>query len=111
MALHGRATSAPALLNVRFRVAMTRPELVEAFMQDAPALAKLPDLRWKIWAFDDARREFASVYLFDDLAAARAFAAGDVIRGLQDDPNLADVRVEVHEVLEGLSAVTRAPLR
>lgn len=104
------ASSAPAVVRVRFRVPFTRDELVEAFTPDALEIAKLPDLKWKIWTFDDANREFASVYLFDDRQSADAFVEGDIIAGLHKDPNLNDVRVEVHDVLPSLSRATRAPI-
>lgn len=104
------ATSPPAIVNVRFRVSFTRAELTEAFLQDAPAIAKLPALRWKIWAFDDGKREFASVYLFDDSESAKHFVDGEVISGLHSDPNLSEIRVEVHEIIERLTHVTRGPV-
>lgn len=100
---------APTIVNVRFRVTMTREELIEAFAADAPAIAELPGLRWKIWAFDDATREFASVYLFADRAAASDFVGGDVVRSLRADSQLSELRIEVHEVLESLGRMTRAP--
>lgn len=100
----------PCIVAVRFRVAFHKAELVEAFTPDAPEIAKLPSLRWKIWSFDEGDRAFASVYLFDDMDSARAFVRGPVVAGLHEDPHLSDVRVETYEVLEGLSRATRAPL-
>lgn len=105
-----RQSPAPAVVRVRFRVPFTRDELVEAFTPDALEIAKLPNLKWKIWTFDDADREFASVYLFDDRASADTFVKGDIIAGLYKDPNLSDVRVAVHDVLPSLSRATRAPI-
>ena len=100
----------PCILTVRFRVTFNKQEIIEAFAPDAPEIAKLPSLRWKIWSYNAEERAFASVYLFDDMDAATRFARGPVIAALHEDGHLSDVRVEIHEVLEGLSRVTRAPL-
>lgn len=108
--MSGHMANPPCVVNVRFRVALTKKELVEAFTPDAADLAKLPSLRWKIWTFDERDREFMSVYLFDDAASAAAFARGPILAALHEDPHLSDVRIGVYEVLEGLSRVTRAPV-
>jgi hypothetical protein len=100
----------PHIVNVRFRVAFTKAELVEAFAQDAPGIANLPGLRWKIWTFNESNREFASVYLFDDAESATHFAVGPIIAALHQETHLSEIRVGVYEVLESLSRVTRAPL-
>lgn len=102
--------SPPHVVNIRFRVAFTKTELVEAFTSDAPEIAKIPSLRWKVWTFHEAHREFMSVYLFDDAASAQGFAKGPIVASLYEDPHLSDVRVDVYEVLESLSRATRAPL-
>ncbi|HVL47108.1 MAG TPA: YdhR family protein [Candidatus Thermoplasmatota archaeon] len=100
----------PTIVTVRFRVTFSRRELEESFMPDAPAIAELPGMRWKIWAFEESIREFQSVYLFENPASADRFARGDIIEGLRKDPNLSDVQVSTHAVLESLSRVTRAPV-
>lgn len=100
----------PCIVAVRFRVTFNKQELLEAFAPDAPEIAKLPSLRWKIWTYNTEERAFASVYLFDDMDAASRFARGPVIAALHEDQHLSDVRVEVYEVLESLSRLTRAPL-
>lgn len=102
--------SAPHVVNIRFRVALTKAELVAAFTPDAPEIAKLASLRWKLWTFNENDRAFMSVYLFDDGAAAQAFVRGPVVAGLYEDPHLSDVRVDAYEVLESLSRATRARL-
>lgn len=100
----------PHVVNIRFRVAFTKDELVRAFEPDAADIAKLPSLRWKMWTFNTREREFMSVYLFDDAASAQAFARGPIVAALHEDAHLSDVRVDMYEVLEGLSRTTRAPL-
>lgn len=100
----------PCIVSVRFRVTFTKHEISDAFAADAPEIAKLPSLRWKIWSYNSDDRAFASVYLFEDMEAAWHFARGPVIAALQEDQHLSDLRVEVYEVLEHLSRVTRAPL-
>jgi len=97
-------------VSVRFRVPFGRAEFVEAFMPDAQKLAKLPNLRWKIWTFDDDAHEFASVYLFDEITSAKAFAHGPVLAGIKSDPRFKDFDASVHEVMEDLTRVTRGPV-
>jgi len=103
-------TDTPTLVNVQFRVALTKAELVQAFEPEAPKLAKYPHMRWKLWTLDERTREFSGVYLFDNERAAREYLDGPVVAALRADPHFSDVRANAYPVLEGLSRVTRGPV-
>ena len=80
----------------------------DARLDSAHTIAKLPGLRWKVWIAnqEDVRR--GGIYLFDDLASARAW-------GTQVEARLAagggtDLQIRYFDVDEAPSAITRAPL-
>jgi hypothetical protein len=104
------APTHPTLVTVQFRVALSRQELVDAWTPEAPEIARIPGLEWKIWALDEPTRRYAGVYLFSSVASAQAFLAGPVPQALRQDPHLSDVTAQAHGVLESLSRATRAPL-
>lgn len=105
------AKNSPSIVTIRFRVPFTRAaEIEEAFAADAPSIAALPALRWKMWTFDETRREFQSVYLFESRGDAERFTKGPVVESLHEDPNLSEIEVRVHDVLSSLSRATRAPI-
>jgi hypothetical protein len=99
-----------SIVTVQFRVALTRGEVEKAFLPDAPRVAALPGLVWKVWSLDEETRSFAGVYLFGDHEAAQAFIAGPVVAALRREPHFSEVRAQAYGVLEGLSRITRAPI-
>ena len=75
--------------------------------QNAPAFAALPGLRAKIWLASEETNTYGGIYVFDDVAAMRAYQGGEIFRGLQENPHLVDVSVRDFSVLAGPTKVTR----
>jgi len=75
----------------------------------APHFAALPGLRSKVWLADPGSGTYGGVYLWDDRAAADAYAGGELFAGaVARNPAFADVTVRGFEVLEGPSRITGA---
>jgi hypothetical protein len=75
--------------------------------QDAPVFAALPGLRAKIWLANPQANTYGGIYVFDDVAAMRAYQGGKIFRGLQENPHMIDVTVRDFSVLAGPTKVTR----
>jgi len=73
----------------------------------AGAIAGVPGLIWKIWIVDEARRRAGGVYLFADRAAAAAYLEGPIVARLRTNPAITGVEVELFDVLDGPSVITR----
>jgi putative monooxygenase ydhR len=74
--------------------------------QGAPLFAALPGLRSKIWLANQPANTYGGIYVFDDVAAMRAYQAGKIFQGLLADPHMADVTVSDFSVLEAPTKVT-----
>lgn len=75
----------------------------------APVIAGLEGLSWKVWTYNDAEGVAGGVYLLDTAQHAAA-ASSWIAAALAEEPAVSNVRIEVYDVDEGLSAITRAPL-
>jgi hypothetical protein len=71
---------------------------------------QVPGLLWKVWLDGTDERRAGGVYMFEDRAAAEAYAAGPIVARLRTDPELSEVDVRVFDVRERMSEITRAPL-
>jgi len=69
----------------------------------------LPGFRWKIWILDPVSSTRGGIYLFDDLAAAKAFGDDQLGPRLHAD-GARDVSIRYFEINEEASAVDHAPL-
>ncbi len=81
--------------------------------EDLNAVARfisgLPGFRWKIWIRDPATSMRGGIYLFDDLAAARAFGDDQLGPRLAED-GARDISIRYFEIDEEASAINHAPL-
>ena len=75
----------------------------------AEEMAKLPGLIWKLWTSQAEECKADGFYLFstrEDAENRAAFAKKAFPRA----PGLSNVKTEIHDVMEDLSRVTRAPI-
>ena len=98
------------ILEINFKFNISPAELMEGFAPLIEPIANVPGLRWKIWSMNEAAREFAGVYLFDDQVSADAYLAGPIVAQLGQHPALSEITAKQFDVLEGPSAVTRGPI-
>ena len=98
---------APALLLVTYRLRVPVDGFRVHATQAAEHIVGAPGLRWKIWGLNAKTGEGTSVYLFDDRAAADAFAAGPAIQALKSGP-AEEVTTRTAPIDLALSLATRA---
>jgi hypothetical protein len=66
-------------------------------------------LQWKVWIGNAAEGLRGGIYLFDDLASARAWGEGNLRERLAANGGT-NISIIYFEVDEKLSAITRAPI-
>ena len=98
------------ILQINFKFSISPAELAETFAPVVTEIAKVDGLRWKIWSLNEARHEFAGIYLFDDEPSANAYLAGPIIAQLGQHPALSEITAKQFDVLDGPSAATRGPV-
>ena len=102
---------APKIVQINFTFSGARAEYEQANLPWAEPIADVPGLRWKIWLMGEAQHAAGGLYLFDDDATAQAFLNGPSVAAVGNDPSLSDISVKQFDVIEELSAITRAPIR
>ena len=102
---------AEKVLQVNFKFAVSREEYEQVVSGLGEAFANVPGCRWKIWLMNESEHEAGGIYLFDNDAAVDAMLKSDLIAGVLANPALSDFSVKRFDILPGVSAITRAPLR
>ncbi|MEJ6391639.1 YdhR family protein [Gymnodinialimonas sp. 2305UL16-5] len=102
------ATGQPVMLQVNFTVVSD----AEAFVSDmdgfAPFLSHVPGLTWKLWSYDPETGNGNGTYLFETRAHVDMYLNEVLPVGMMNDPRLADMEIQILDVLTGPSSVTRA---
>lgn len=83
-------------------------EMANALRGLAESISQEPGLQWKIWTENPATGEAGGIYLFSDLASARAYLAmhSQRLKGY----GVPAVNAKIFQVNEALSRIDRAPL-
>jgi hypothetical protein len=84
----------------------------EARYTDARAaqFLEVPGLLWKIWLDGAEERRAGGIYLFEDRAAAEAYANGPIAARMRANPDIGELDIRIFDVRERMSEITRAPL-
>ncbi|HYZ32843.1 MAG TPA: YdhR family protein [Crenalkalicoccus sp.] len=97
-------------INYRHRE-MPRAEWEARYTDERAAqFLSVPGLVWKIWLDGEADRSAGGIYLFEDQAAAEAYANGPIVARLRANPEVSDLSLRIFAVRERMSAITRAPV-
>ena len=84
------------------------------FKRTASAVATqfdhIPGLQWKIWLFNEERKEAGGIYLFVNKNAVTNFKNSELFHGIATNPAFHSFSVKQFEVLEAPSLFTHAPL-
>lgn len=99
------------ILQINFKLGVSTRDYEQACQPAAQPIADTPGLRWKVWLINEAEREAGGLYLFDDEASVQAFLAGPIVAAVKSNPALSDISAKMFDVLEGLTAITRGPVR
>lgn len=99
----------PILLQVNFTPGEKgASETQDDFNAVARNISVLPGFRWKIWIEDPASSSRGGIYLFDDLATARAWG-DDQLRPRLVADGATNILIRYFEVNEEASAINHAP--
>jgi hypothetical protein len=98
-------------LQINFTFNAPLSQLGEVFGPAAKAIADVPGLRWKVWMVNESEKRAGGFYVFDNDAAVDAYLGGPIVAQLASHPAFSNIETHRFDVLDELSAVTRAPLR
>jgi hypothetical protein len=98
------------VLQINFKYNTTTPEFKRNMLSNAPRLAAVRGLRWKIWSFDETNREASGYYLFDSEATIDAYLNNVFFIGMGNNPTVSNIVVKKFEILEEPTAITRGPI-
>ncbi len=99
------------LVQLNFRFNVSGSDYQQAVAPLGEEFAALPGLRWKIWMINEAQNEAGGIYLFEDEESVKKFLEGPLAAQVTSHPALSDFSVKQFDVMEGLTATTRGPIR
>lgn len=97
------------IVQVNFKYNVPLETLKEHATESAENIATKPGLRWKIWIYNDVKKEAGGVYLFEDDATAETYIEWTT-DALEQNLIASDVTVKKFDVNEEATAVTRGPI-
>lgn len=101
----------PVLLQVNFTPGENGlRETRDDYNTVARYISTLPGFRWKIWIQDAESTMRGGIYLFDDLATARAWGDAELRPRLVED-GATDILIRYFDIEEEASAINHAPLQ
>jgi hypothetical protein len=106
----GEGQSELQVLQVNFTYDMTATEYEEAVAPLAEPIADIDGVVWKVWVINDENKEAGGIYLFEDAASVNDYLSGEIVAGLAAHPQITDIVVKQFDVMDSVSAITRAPL-
>jgi hypothetical protein len=99
------------LLQLNFKFSVTGADYEQAVSPLANEFAALPGLIWKVWILNEAEQEAGGIYLFEDEASVKAYLEGPLAAQVISHPALSDFSVKQFDVMEGVTAITRGPVK
>ncbi len=96
------------ILQINYKLDGPRDKYEEENEPYAQPIADVPGLRWKIWIINEEHGEAGGIYLFADDATMKGFLDGPIIAEMKGDPSLS---IKSFDVIDGLTAVTRGPVK
>lgn len=99
------------IMQLNFKFNVSRAEYEQAVSPLAGDIGAVAGLRWKIWIINEAESEAGGIYLFDDEASVKAYLEGPIVAQVTSHPALSDFSVKQFDVMEGVTAITRGPVK
>ena len=81
-----------------------------SWMKAAEPISQQPGLVWKVWVYDDEKRQGGGIYLFESREDVEVYLKSDLVRAFKASPVLRNISTKVFDIGEEASAVTRAPI-
>jgi hypothetical protein len=101
---------AKQILQINFTFDGTLDDVKKAFIPVAEPIAAQPGLKWKIWCWNDEKKEAAGEYLFEDEGVVKAYLDGPIVAQVKQHPAISNLSAKVFELMEEPTAVTRGPV-
>ena len=98
------------ILQINIRFTMPAEELEKEYEAAAGPISNVSGLIWKIFCFDDSRKEGAGIYLFKDEASLDGYVNGPVVARMKSLPFFSDISMKSFDIAEAATAITRGPL-
>jgi hypothetical protein len=95
------------LLQINFRVSISRDAYQELCAPVAEAISGMPGLLWKAWVFNEEVGTAGGIYLFEDKDALDSYLNSSIVKGMKESPAFSEISVNRFEVLPELSKITR----
>ncbi len=99
------------ILQLNFKFSVSGAEYKQAVSPLANDIATVAGLSWKIWIINEAEGEAGGIHLFDDEASVNAYLDGPIAEQIVRHPALSDFSVKQFDVIEGVTAITRGPIK
>lgn len=97
------------ILQVNFRFSMSKAEYIQACLPEAPHLAAVPGLLWKVWIMNEVEHEAGGIYLFADETSLQSFVV--TLTEMLNAPGFSEVTIQPFDILDELTQITRGPIR
>ena len=94
----------------KFNYSMPTEELKKIIPSVALKFSKIPGCSWKIWLFNEERKEAGGVYLFESAKGLEQFLNSKLLALVVDNPALSNFEINTFNIEEEASVITRAPL-
>jgi hypothetical protein len=98
------------ILQINFQFNVSGKEFENASSPLAQSFADIPGCQWKIWLMNEGKKEAGGIYLFSDKESVERYKGSDLFKMVNNHPAFGNFSVKQFDILEELSAVTRAPL-
>jgi dsDNA-binding SOS-regulon protein len=98
------------VLQINFKYNISTAEFKRQMLDNAPRLAAVKGLKWKIWSMDEAKREASGYYLFENEEAMENYLNRVFLVGMGNNPTVSNIVVKKLEILEEPTAITRGPV-
>lgn len=98
------------ILQINFKLHVSRAEYETAVDSLAGPIAAVPGLLWKVWLVNEAGQEAGGIYLFADGPSLDACLNSEIMAGIISHPALSDFSVKQFDVMDAVTAVTRGPV-
>lgn len=104
------ATTSNRILQINFKYNTSTSDFKQQMLDNAPRLASVKGLKWKIWSMDETNREASGYYLFENETALDAYLKNVFFVGMGNNPTVSNIVVKKFEILEEPTSMTRGPI-
>ncbi len=98
------------ILQLNFKLNVTKREYEDAVSPLANDIAAVPGLQWKVWLMNETNREAGGLYLFADDTSLQNFLTGPQAAKLKTHPALSNMSVKQFDIMERQTEITRGPI-